>query len=91
MREEIQKIIEEINLRVTKDYKKMTILELSGELRDAMEFERKIFSKIEELEIMGEQKDVVHYVKIVCKNTTGREITAIQDAYLEKIENEYLS
>ena len=50
MKEAVQKIIEEVNLRAIKDYKKMDIPQLSGELRDAMEFEREIFQKIEALE-----------------------------------------
>jgi len=90
VKEEIQKIIEEVNLRITKDYKSMNITQLSGELRDAMEFEREIFSKIEELESRGAEIELIHYARVVCKNTTGREISEIQEVYLEKIDTEYL-
>jgi len=91
MKEAIQKIIEEVNLRVIKDYNKMNIPQISIELRDAMEFEREIFQKIEELEDQGAENELVHYARIVCKNTTSREISEIQEAYLAKIETEYLS
>ena len=90
MKEAVLKIIEEVNLRTIKDYKKMNIQQLSGELRDAMEFERKIFQKIEDLEEQGAENDLIHYAKIVCKNTTSREISEIQEVYLTKIETEYL-
>jgi len=90
MKEAVQKIIEEVNLRAIKDYKKMDIPQLSGELRDAMEFEREIFQKIEALENQGAENDLIHYAKIVCKNTTSREISEIQEVYLTKIKTEYL-
>ena len=90
MKEEIQKIIEEVNLRVIKDYKRMNITQISAELRDVMEFERRIFSKIEELESRGAEMELVHYARVVCKNITGREISEIQEVYLEKIDTEYL-
>lgn len=90
MKEAVQKIIEEVNLRVIKDYKKMSITQLSGELRDAIEFEREIFQKIEELERNGSVNELTHYAKVVCKNTTSREISEIQEIYLEKIDVEYL-
>ena len=48
--EKIRKLIEEINLRVTKDHHKMNTKQLSGELREVMEFERNTFQKIEEFE-----------------------------------------
>ena len=48
--EEIRKLIEEINLRVTKDHHKMNTKQLSGELKEIMEFERNTFQKIEEFE-----------------------------------------
>ena len=90
MKEAIQKIIEEINLRTIKDYKKMDIQKLSSELRDAMEFERGIFQKIEDLKNQGAENDLTNYARIVCKNSSGREISEIQEAYLIKIETEYL-
>lgn len=90
MKEAIQKIIEEANLRSIKDYKKMNIQQISGELRDAMEFEREIFQKIEDLEKQGVENDLIHYARIICKNTTSREILEIQEVYLTKIKTEYL-
>jgi len=91
MKEAVQQIIEEVNLRIVKNYKKMDIMQLSSELRDAMEFEREIFLKIEELEKRGAENELIHYAKVVCKNTTGREISEIQEAYLAKIDAEYLN
>ena len=91
MKEAVQQIIEEVNLRVIKNYEKMSIMQLSGELRDAMEFEREIFLKIEELEKKGAENELTHYARVVCKNTTGREISEIQEAYLAKIDTEYLN
>lgn len=91
MKEAVQQIIEEANLRVIKNYKKMSIMQLSGALRDAMEFEREIFLKIEKLEKNGAENELIHYAKVVCKNTTGREISEIQEAYLAKIDTEYLN
>lgn len=90
MKEAVQKIIEEVNLRTTKDYNRMGITQLSGELRDAMEFEREIFQKIEDLENQGTETELIHYAKVVCKNTTSREISEIQEVYLTKIDKEYL-
>jgi len=91
MKEAVQQIIEEVNLRVVKNYKKMSVLQLSSELREAMEFEREIFLKIEELEKRGAENELIHYARVVCKNTTGREIAEIQEAYLAKIDTEYLN
>lgn len=91
MKEAVQQIIEEVNLRVIKNYEKMSIMQLSGELRDVMEFEREIFLKIEELEKKGVENELIHYARVVCKNTTGREIAEIQEAYLAKIDTEYLN
>jgi hypothetical protein len=89
--EEIRKLIEELNLRVSRDYQKMNAIQLSGELREVMEFERQTFQKIEELEVKGTEKDLTTYAKMVCKNTTEREIAEIQEVYLKKIDEEYLN
>jgi choline kinase len=69
----------------------MNIEELSGELRGVMEFERSIFEKIEEMEKKGTESDLINYAKMIIKNTTGREISEIQEIYLEKIDRDYLS
>jgi hypothetical protein len=89
--EEIRKLIEELNLRVSRDYQKMNAIQLSSELREVMEFERQTFQKIEELEVKGTEKDLTTYAKMVCKNTTEREIAEIQEVYLKKIDEEYLN
>ena len=89
--DDVRKLIDEANQRERKDYQKMEIEELSEELRDAMEFERLIFEKIEDMEKKGTEQDLLNYAKMVIKNTTGREISEIQENYLRKIDNEYLS
>jgi len=89
--EEIRKLIEDLNLRVSKNYQKMDVKHLSDELREAMEFEQQTFQKIDELEENGADKDQVNYAKIMCKNTTGRQISKIQEIYLKKIDTEYLN
>ena len=89
--EEVRKLIDEVNQRERKNYQKMNIEELSGELRRAMEFERDVFGKIEDLEKKGTKSDLITYAKMVIKNTTGREISEIQETYLKKIDSEYLS
>ncbi|MFQ5440107.1 MAG: hypothetical protein ACE5DL_01450 [Nitrosopumilaceae archaeon] len=88
--EEIQKIIEEVNLRVSKDYQKMDINQISNEFRAIMEYERQTFQRIDELEKKGTSQDLIKYAKMICKNTTSREITEIQEIYLKKIDSEYL-
>ena len=89
--EDVRKLIDEANQREKKDYQKMNIEELSGELRGVMEFERSIFEKIEEMEKKGTELDLINYAKMIIKNTTGREISEIQEIYLEKIDRDYLS
>jgi len=89
--DDISKLIEELHLRVPKDFKKMDIPQISDELRKTMEFERQTFQKIEELEENGVKQDLVQYAKIICKNTIQREITQIQEIYLKKIGSEYLN
>ena len=86
----IQKIIEEINLLQSKNYQKMDVEELSRELRETMEYERKIFSRIDDLEKSGTERDLANYARIIAKNTTGRQISEIQEIYLKKIDIEFL-
>lgn len=90
--EEIQDLVDQINIRDfgSKEYQKMKIEELSAELRDAMKFQQESFQRMEELEEKGIQKDLIKYARVICKNTIEREITKIQDVYLEKIKSEYL-
>ena len=89
--DDVKKLIDEANQRERKDYQKMNIEELSSELRGAMEFERNIFEKIEGMEKQDTESDLVNYAKMVIKNTTGREISEIQEIYLKKIDSDYLS
>ena len=90
---EIEKLIDDISFRKSnsKDYKKMSVEEISQELRDIMKFEQESMKKIEEFEKTQNNQDLVKYVKIICKNTTQREITQIQEIYLQKIDKDYLN
>ncbi|MFB5631901.1 MAG: hypothetical protein ACE5Q9_01070 [Nitrosopumilus sp.] len=90
--DEIQKLIDDISFRKSnsKDYKKMSAEEIGKELREVMKFEQESFRKIEEFEKTQENSDLIKYAKMICKNTTQREITQIQEVYLEKIDKEYL-
>lgn len=89
--EEIRRLIEEMNLRVSKDYQKMEIEQLSRELREAMQFEQTTFQRIDELEKNGVEQDLANYARMICKNTAGREISEIQEIYFKKLDNEYLN
>ncbi|MCV0398688.1 MAG: hypothetical protein K5785_01690 [Nitrosarchaeum sp.] len=89
--EQIQKIIDDINQRPVKNYHKMKIDEISRELRAVMEFERESFEKIDELERNGTNPEFAKYAKMICRNTTEREISEIQEIYLSKIDKEYLN
>ena len=90
--DEIQKLIDEISFRKSnsKDYQKMSAEEIGKELREVMKFEQESFKKIEEFEKTQKNPDLIQYAKMICKNTTQREITQIQEIYLEKIDKEYL-
>ena len=88
--EKIQKLIEEINLRESKNYQKMELKQLSNALREAMSYETKIFERIDKLEKNGTSRDLANYARIVAKNITERQITEIQEIYLKKIDSEYL-
>ena len=89
--EEIRRLIEEMNLRVSKDYQKMEIEQLSRELREVMQFEQTTFQRIDKLEKNGVEQDLANYTKMICKNTVGREISEIQEIYFKKLDNEYLN
>lgn len=86
----IQNLIEDINLLESKNYQKMDIKQLSQELRKTMRYETEIFEKIDDLEKNGTGKDLANYARIVAKNTTGRQISEIQEIYLKKIDKEFL-
>jgi hypothetical protein len=91
--DEIQKLIDEVSFRKSnsKDYEKMKIEEISKELKEVMRFEQESFKKIENFEQTRNNPDLIEYTKMLCKNTTQREITQIQEIYLKKIDKEYLS
>ena len=91
--DEIQRLIDEISFRKSnsKDYKKMNIEQISKEFRDVMRFEQESFRKIEEFEKAQNNSDLASYAKMICKNTTEREIAEIQEIYFKKIDAEYLN
>ena len=85
--DEISKLIQELNLRVKKDFQKLTIEQLSKELRESMEFEQQTFQKIEEYKKNGKGQDLANYAEMICKNNTERQVSDIQEVYFEKILN----
>ncbi|MCV0430329.1 hypothetical protein [Nitrosopumilus sp.] len=91
--DEIEKLIDEISFRKSnaKNYQKMKAEEISKELRDIMKFEQDSFKKIEKFEKTRQNTDLVQYAKMICKNTTSREIAQLQEIYLKKIDEEYLN
>jgi hypothetical protein len=91
--DEILKLIDEINIKKSnpRDYKKMKAEEISREFKNIMKFEQESFKKIEEFEKTQKNPDLIQYAKMICKNTTGREIAHIQEIYLKKIDEEFLS
>jgi hypothetical protein len=91
--DEITKLIKEVSFRESnsKDYEKMSVEEISKELKEVMRFEQESFKKIEVFEKSQQNPDVVKYAKMICKNNTQREITQIQEIYLKKIDKEYLN
>jgi len=91
--DEIQKLIDEISFRKSnsKNYEKMKAIEISKELKEIMKFEQESYKKIEEFEKTHKNQDLVEYAKMISKNTTGREISQLQETYLKKIDEEYLS
>jgi len=93
MDDEIQKLIDEISFRKSnaKNYEMMKSKDISKEFRDIMKFEQESFKKIEEFEKTYKNQDLVQYAKMICRNTTGREIAQIQEIYLKKIDEEYLN
>ena len=90
---EIQKLVDEINFRESnpKNYNTMKAVELSKEFRDIMKFEQESFKKIERFEKIERNADLAQYAKMICKNTTGREIARLQEIYLKKIDDEFLN
>ena len=89
--EDIKKIIEEITLRKPKNYEQMKIEDISKELHNIMEFEQNVLKKINLFENDHQDQDLIKYLKMIYKNTVERETKLIQDAYLKKIDSEYLN
>ena len=89
--ENIKKLIEEINLRKSKNYEQMKIEEISEELHNTMEFEQNVLKKINLFENDHQESDLIKYARIICRNTIERETSLIQEAYLKKIDSEYLN
>jgi len=91
--DEIQKLIDEISFRKSnsKNYEEMKAIEISKELREIIKFEQESFKKIEEFEKTQKNQDLVQYAKMISRNTTGREITQLQEIYLKKIDDEFLN
>jgi hypothetical protein len=56
-----------------------------------MGFEQESFKKIEEFGKTQKNSDLIQYAKMICRNTTGREISQIQEIYLKKIDEGYLN
>ena len=89
--EEIKKLIEEINLRKSKNYEQMKIEEISKELHSIMEFEQNTIKKINLFEKEHQNSDLIKYTKILFRNTIERETDLIQKTYLKKIDSKYLN
>jgi len=91
--DEIQQLIDEISFRKSnaKNYEVMKSEDISKEFREIMRFEQESFKKIEEFERTCKNQDFVEYAKMICRNTTGREIAQMQEIYLKKIDEEYLN
>ena len=87
---DIKKLIEKINLRKSKNYEQMKIEQISKELHNTMEFEQNVLKKINILENDHQEPDLIKYARIICRNTIERETSLIQEAYLKKIDSEYL-
>ena len=89
--EDIKKLIEEINLRKSKNYEQMKIEEISKDLHNTMEFEQNVLKKINLFENDHQEPDLIKYARIICRNTIERETILIQEAYLKKIDSQYLN
>ena len=91
--DEIEKLIDEISFikSNSKKYEKMKAEEISKKLREIMQFEQESLKKIEEFEKTENNPDLIQYAKMICKNTTAREISQLQEIYLKKIDQEFLN
>jgi hypothetical protein len=73
--EDIKKLIEEINLRKSKNYEQMKIEEISKEIHNTIEFEQNVLKKI--FENNNQDLDLVKYAKMICRNIIERETILI--------------
>ena len=89
--ENIKKLIDEINSRKPKNYEQMKIDDVSKELHSVMKFEQNMLEKINTFENDHQDLDLIKYAKMICRNIIERETILIQDAYLKKIDSEYLN
>jgi len=91
--DEIEKLIDGISFRKSnsKNYEKMKAEEISKELREILKFEQESYKKIEEFEKTNKNQDLIEYAKMISRNTTGREISQLQETYLKKIDEEYFN
>ena len=89
--EDIKKLIEEMNLRRSKNYEQMKIEEISKEIHNTMEFEQNVLKKINLFENDHQELDLIKYARIICRNIIERETILIQEAYLKKIDSQYLN
>lgn len=90
--DELEKLIDDISFRKaeSKNYKDMKIEQISQELQNIMKFEQESLKKIEKFGEIKQDEDLINYLNMICRNTTQREITQIQEIYLQKIDKEYL-
>jgi hypothetical protein len=88
---DIKKLIEKINLRKSKNYEQMKIEQISKDLHNTMEFEQNVLKKINLLENDHQEPDLIKYARIICRNIIERETILIQEAYLKKIDSQYLN
>jgi hypothetical protein len=87
----LKKLIEKINLRKSKNYEQMKIEQISKDLHNTMEFEQNVLKKINLLENDHQEPDLIKYARIICRNIIERETILIQEAYLKKIDSQYLN
>ena len=62
-----------------------------NKLYSVMKFEQNMLEKINTFENQNSRTDLIKYAKMICRNIIERETILIQDAYLKKIDSEYLN
>jgi len=76
----------ESSIKSPQTYERMSLEELSFELRKAMINQNTIQESIENFEEKGINSDFIEYARIVCTNITERQMTMIQENYFEKLD-----